>query len=114
VDVKIKRHVKIRGWANPCDPEWEMYFEGRPDKQTAENLKYRKRMFSLWKKQNGLCPVCRQRINEQTGWHKHRTIWKVDGGRDTPDNPVLLHPNCHRQLHSLKLKVKKPDSERGL
>ncbi|WP_207692597.1 group II intron reverse transcriptase/maturase [Desulfonema limicola] len=114
MDVKIKRHVKIKGWANPYDPEWEMYFEGRLDKQTAENLKYRKRMFSLWKKQNGLCLVCKQRITEQTKWHKHHTIWKVDGGRDTLDNLVLLHPNCHRQLHSLKLKVKKPDSERGL
>ncbi|QTA83154.1 Uncharacterized protein dnl_55480 [Desulfonema limicola] len=41
-----------------------MYFERRLDKQTAENLKYRKRMFSLWKKQNGLCLVCKQRITE--------------------------------------------------
>jgi len=76
MDVKIKRHVKIKGLANPYDPEWEMYFERRLDKQTAENLKYRKRMFSLWKKQDGLCLVCQQRITEQTKWHKHHTIWK--------------------------------------
>ena len=84
------------------------------DRQTADNLKSRKRMFSLWKKQNGLCPVCQQRINEQTKWHKHHIIQKIDGGKDTIENIILLHPNCHRQVHSLKLNVKKPDSEKGL
>jgi len=51
MDVKIKRHVKIKGLANPYDPEWETYFESRLNKQTAENLKGRGRMFSLWEKQ---------------------------------------------------------------
>ena len=114
MDVIIKRHTKIKGLANPYDPEWEIYFECRLDKQTAESLKSRKRMFSLWKKQNGLCPVCQQRINEQTKWHKHHILHKVDGGKETLNNLVLLHPNCHRQVHSLKLKVKKPDSEKSL
>ncbi|WP_420828287.1 HNH endonuclease [Desulfonema limicola] len=25
-------------------------------------------------------------------------MWKVDGSKDTLDNLVLLHPNCHRQV----------------
>jgi len=29
MDVKIKRHIKIKGLANPYDPEWEIYFERR-------------------------------------------------------------------------------------
>ena len=110
MDVRIKRHVKIRGLANPYDPEWEMYFECRLNKQASENLKDRGRMFSLWKKQNGICPVCQQRINDETKWHKHHIIWRVHGGKDTFDNLVLLHPNCHRQVHSLKLEVKRPGS----
>lgn len=114
MDVKIKRHIKIKGLANPYDPEWEIYFERRLNKQTAENLKSRGRMFSLWKKQNGICPVCQQKIDDVTKWHKHHITWKVHGGKNTLDNLVLLHPNCHRQVHSLKLKVKKPDSKKGL
>jgi RNA-directed DNA polymerase len=110
MDVKIKRHTKIKGSANPYDPEYEIYFERRQNKQTAENLKSRGRMFSLWKKQKGICPVCKQRVSDQTRWHKHHITWKVHGGKDTLDNLVLLHPNCHRQVHSLKLKIKKPDS----
>ena len=110
MDVKIKRHVKIKGLANPYDPEWEIYFERRLNKQAAENLKGQGRIFSLWKKQNGKCPVCQNRIDDKTKWHKHHITWKVHGGKDTLDNLVLLHPNCHRQVHSLKLKVKTPDS----
>ena len=71
MDVKIKRHVKIKGLANPYDPEWEPYFERRLNKQASDNLKGRGRMFSLWKKQNGICPVCQQRIDDETKWHKH-------------------------------------------
>nr|WP_207682213.1 group II intron maturase-specific domain-containing protein [Desulfonema magnum] len=109
MDVRIKRHVKIRGLANPYDPEWEIYFKRHLNRQAAENLKDRGRMFSLWKKQNGICPVCQQRTDDRTKWHKHHIRWKVHGGKDTLDNLVLLHPNCHRQVHSLKLKVEKPD-----
>lgn len=110
MDVRIKRHVKIRGLANPYDPAWEEYFERRQHKLAAQNLEGRGRMLSLWKKQKGLCPVCQQRTDERTKWHNHHIIWKVHGGKDTLDNLVLLHPNCHRQVHSLKLKVEKPDS----
>ncbi|MDM8517237.1 HNH endonuclease signature motif containing protein [Desulfobacterales bacterium HSG16] len=110
MDVKIKRHTKIKGLANPYDPECEIYFERRLNKQAAENLKGRGRMFSLWKKQNGKCPVCQQRIDDETKWHQHHITWKVHGGKDTLGNLVLLHPNCHRQVHSLKLEVKRPDS----
>jgi RNA-directed DNA polymerase len=114
MDVKIKRHVKIRGLANPYAPEWEAYLESRQHKLTAQNSKGRGRTFSLRKEQKGLCPVCRQRIDENTKWHSHHIIQKVYGGKDTLDNLVLLHPNCHRQVHSLKSKVEKPDFQKGL
>jgi 5-methylcytosine-specific restriction endonuclease McrA len=29
----------------------------------------------------------------------------VHGGSDRLDNLVLLHPNCHRQVHSLRSAV---------
>jgi len=67
-------------------------------------------MFSLWKNQDGICPVCQQRIDDETKWHQHHITWKVHGGKDTLDNLVLLHPNCHGQVHSLKLEVEKPGS----
>ena len=114
MDVQIKRHVKVRGQSNPFDPEFEEYFEDRLDKKTAETLKGRRKIFRLWQEQDGTCPVCRQKLADQTDWHKHHIKWKVYGGKDTNDNLVLLHPNCHRQVHSRKLNVSKLRSSRGV
>ena len=36
----------------------------------------------------------------KTGWHNHHIQWRVYGGSDDLDNRVLLHPNCHQQVHS--------------
>src|SRR5205814_10668610 len=37
--MPITRHVKIRGEANPYDPEWESYFEKRLDGRMEATLK---------------------------------------------------------------------------
>jgi RNA-directed DNA polymerase len=98
-DVPIKRHIKVRGKANPYDPAWELYVEHRLDRKMATSLDGRRHLFFLWKKQQGVCPNCGQRITQDTGWHSHHVVWKVHGGSDGADNRVLLHPNCHRQVH---------------
>ena len=41
-----------------------------------------------------------QDLTEERGWEIHHVTWKVHGGTDNTDNLILLHPNCHRQLHS--------------
>ena len=71
-------------------------------------------MLYLWKQQNGLCPLCHQKITRLTGWHNHHTIWRTYGGSDTVDNRVLLHPNCHRQVHSQSFDVAPPRSTRSV
>jgi RNA-directed DNA polymerase len=106
--VSIKRHVKVKGEANPYDPEWETYFERRLDVQMDANLKGHRKLLRLWEEQQGLCPVCNQKITKITGWHSHQIIWRVYGGKTGNSNRVLLHPNCHRQVHNLKLEVVKP------
>ena len=111
--VPIKRHVKIKGEANPYDPAWEEYFEKRLGVKMVHNLKGKRQLIALWKGQKGLCPVCQQKITKLTGWHNHHIVWRVNGGKDAADNRVLLHPNCHRQVHSQRLEVVKPRPARG-
>ena len=111
--VPIKRHVKIKGEANPYDPAWEEYFEKRLGVKMVHNLKGKRQLSALWKEQNGLCPICQQKITKLTGWHNHHLVWRVNGGKDVADNRVLLHPNCHRQVHSQRLEVVKPRPARG-
>jgi RNA-directed DNA polymerase len=109
----IKRHIKVKGDANPYDPEWEIYFERRLDWKMEANLKGQQRTLNLWKSQNGLCPVCNQKITEITGWHNHHIAWRSKGGTDTAENQVLLHPNCHSKVHCQKLTVVNPRPARG-
>jgi RNA-directed DNA polymerase len=105
--VTIKRHIKIKGAANPYDPAWETYFEKRLGLKMARDLKGRRQLLDLWQEQNGICPICNQKITKLTGWHNHHIVWRVNGGSDKAENRVLLHPNCHRQVHSQKLEVAK-------
>ena len=111
--LRFKRHVKIKKDANPYDPTWELYFEKRLGAKLAEHLQGRQGLLHLWQEQQGRCPICKDMITEVTGWHNHHIIWRSLGGTDRLDNRVLLHPNCHRQVHRQRLTVTKPRPVRG-
>jgi RNA-directed DNA polymerase len=106
--VSIKRHIKIRAAANPFDPDWELYFEKRLVYKVKETLKGQWRRWQLWKQQKGYCLICQQKLDPEMDWNIHHIIWLSKGGQDTMDNCVLLHANCHRQVHAAKLTVLKP------
>ncbi len=107
-NVPIKRHIKIRAAANPFDPEWELYFEKRLVYKVKETLDGQWQRWRLWKEQKGNCPVCQQKMNPETDWNIHHIVWRSKGGKNTMDNCVLLHANCHRQVHAKKMTVLKP------
>ena len=111
--VSIERHTKVKGAANPFDPEWEPYFERRLGVKMVSTLKGRRQLLRLWKAQDGLCPVCNQKITELTGWHNHHIVWRSLGGPEDETNRVLLHPTCHQQVHSQKMTVRKPRPKAG-
>ncbi|MGZ8219244.1 group II intron maturase-specific domain-containing protein, partial [Methylomagnum sp.] len=113
-DTKIKRHTVIRADANPFDPEWETYFEDRIGTKMKANLAGRKRLLHLWSEQEGKCPVCGESLTNGTGWHVHHIVRRVDGGSNQRGNLVMVHPNCHSQIHSLGLEVVKPAPAMGL
>ena len=112
--LPITRHVKIQSEANPYDPAWEMYFEKRLDVKMVHNLKGKRKLLYLWKQQNGLCPLCNQKITKLTGWHNHHIVWRSLGGGDEAENRMLLHPDCHRKVHNQGLAVSKPRSVKGV
>lgn len=112
--VPIKRHVKIRAAANPFDPEWELYFEKRSVYKVRETLRGQWRKWQLWQQQKGECPICRQKLNPETDWNIHHIVWRSKGGANTLSNCVLLHANCHRQVHALNLTVLKPCPSLGI
>jgi RNA-directed DNA polymerase len=113
-ETKIQRHVKIRSEANPFDPKQETYFEDRLGLKMKDSLTGKVKLLRLWWSQDKRCPICEERITKDSGWHVHHILPKSEGGKDSPSNLVMVHPNCHRQIHSQKLNVVKPVPARGL
>jgi RNA-directed DNA polymerase len=106
----IERHKKVRGAYHPYDPQWEMYGETLRQERMLRSMRYRKEWAKLYIHQRGLCALCGYEMDMDTGWHDHHIEYRVEGGSDVLGNRVLLHPNCHAQVHSLGLKVVKPAS----
>ncbi|BAC07667.1 group II intron reverse transcriptase/maturase [Thermosynechococcus vestitus] len=98
-DTRIQRHVKIKADANPFLPEWAEYFEERKKLKEAP-AQYRRIRRELWKKQGGICPVCGGEIEQDMLTEIHHILPKHKGGSDDLDNLVLIHANCHKQVHS--------------
>jgi RNA-directed DNA polymerase len=107
-DVKIQRHIKILGAANPFDASFEEYFEKRDAMKMASRLSSRRMLLAIWQRQAGRCLVCGERITTETGWDLHHIVRKVDGGSNNTENLCLLHPACHRQGHSSDFKFVLP------
>jgi RNA-directed DNA polymerase len=98
--IPIQRHVKVQGNANPYDLAMERYFEQRLAKKWETGCHGKRKVLSLWQRQARKCPCCGQMISLEMGTHTHHIIYRVMGGPDTMDNLMLLHPECHRQLHA--------------
>jgi RNA-directed DNA polymerase len=100
--VRIIRHIKIRSDVNPYAPQWEEYLEARLVWQLSQTLAGRSRIEYVWKRQAGRCAGCGGQLRlEDKPWHVHHRLWRCYGGSDTVDNVLLLHANCHRQLHAV-------------
>ncbi len=111
----IKRHVKVKGDANPYDPAYETYFEQREGTHMQETFRGTRTLRFLWHEQRGLCTVCNTQITRITGWHLHHCVPRVMGGSRSADNRVLLHPECHDRVHRQRLSISKPRlPERGV
>ena len=96
----IERHTKIIGECNPYDPTWKPYISERQEAKIKKAMK--RQLLMLWKRQKGICPKCQEPITKETGWHNHHVVEKAKGGGNGEENRVLVHPNCHRQVHAKK------------
>ena len=92
-DTKITRHVKILGNANPYDMEWKDYFDKRGTYKMLISLKGRKSLLYLWKKQNRMCPICREPIDKDKKWNLSD---KMENGRTIK---FLAHDSCCRRFN---------------
>lgn len=95
-DTKITRYVKVKGEANPLDPEWKEYFEKRKTYKMLKSLNGRKSLLYMWEKQNHLCLICGEPIDKEHSWGTNERI--VNGKKVN----FLVHDSCRRKVIQLK------------
>jgi RNA-directed DNA polymerase len=113
-NTQIKRHTVLKLDAGIFDPLWEIYFEKRLALKLMNSLKGRKKLLNILLSQNGKCPVCHEVITSESGWVVHYLVRRVDGGSDRCTNLVMVHPDCHHQIHANTLTVVEPAHTSGL
>ena len=112
-DMKIVRHVKVKGDYNPFHPDWVAYGEKLRVQRMGDTI-WNVQRASLWFDQGGKCALCEQEIDiADENMDEHHIVYRQLGGSDALSNRVLLHPICHRRVHALGLKVIKPVSSTG-
>ena len=87
---------------NPNDLAFEKHFEKRLERVWRDSMQGKRTLLMLWLRQQQCCAMCFHSITRTTGWNIHHIVEKVKGGSNELSNLVLLHPNCHRQLHHKK------------
>jgi len=107
-DMKIVRHIKVRGDYNPFHSDWVAYGEKLRVQRMGETI-WNAHRASLWFDQGGKCALCEQAIDmADENVDDHHIVYRQLGGSKALSNRVLLHPVCHRRVHALGLKVIKP------
>ena len=96
-DTKIVRWLKTKSEATPFDERFTEYFEDRDTKRMLREINGRKKLNALYKMQKDICPHCGEPITVERGFRIHTEM-----GADFKEKKVLLHADCHRELHYSK------------
>ena len=94
--TKIVRHHLVPTTYSPDDPTLQHYWQKRRAKPQVTAFRHQQ----LVQRQQGICPVCHQHLENGEDLHIHHVVPKKSGGKDDLANLWLIHHNCHRQIHS--------------
>lgn len=89
-DIHFSVYTQVKGDMNPFDREHRDYFEARKTKKMLETFNGTKSLLRLWEKQNGICPICGNPINELLAWSVVQTT------TDGKIHKELVHMKCRR------------------
>lgn len=107
----IERHIKVKGAASPDDPTLKDYWEKRHQKYGKTYWEKNSKYYLVAQAQNWKCRVCGESIFNGEKIETHHIVPVAEGGLDDTDNLQHLHTACHKQVHSLKSKLKRAGSK---
>ena len=96
--IRIRRFVKVKGYASPYDPTLRTYWANRNRTRTLDQAKS-KQIQLLLRRQKGNCGRCGLIIQPDDNYHRHHIILQNQGGSDKVDNLLLVHIHCHHQTY---------------
>jgi RNA-directed DNA polymerase len=107
----IERHIKVKSAASPDDPTLKDYWEKRHQKHGKTYWEKNSKYDLVAQAQNWKCRVCSESIFNGEEIETHHIVPVAEGGLDDADNLQHLHTACHKQVHSLKSKLKRAGSK---
>jgi RNA-directed DNA polymerase len=94
-NTNIVRWTKVIAESNPFAEECQQYFEERETDKMLVSLRGREVLAKVFRNQKGLCPVCGEKITQETDFKIH--YHKID----SRTNKIMVHPYCHSKIHSV-------------
>lgn len=97
----IKRHFMVKGNNSPFDPSLVEYWRKR-NVTTQSKILTTGSSMKIAKNQEFICPVCGNNLyTTGESIDLHHLVYKSNGGKSTYGNLMLLHTECHKQVHAL-------------
>lgn len=97
----MKRHQMVKGNNSPFDPSLQEYWNKRNITIQSKSITTGSSM-KIAKKQNFICSVCGNNLyTTGESIDIHHLVYKSNGGKSTYGNLMLLHTECHKQVHAL-------------
>lgn len=114
IKVNSENHLKFNPSPNPYNPDDDTIFNKALKRQLLNDIRISKLKQNLLRRQGGLCVICDQIIDlNQEQVERDHIVPKSQGGKDTLDNTMIVHKECHlkktsweRRWKSIKLKNK--------
>jgi RNA-directed DNA polymerase len=95
--VKIVRHIPVKATYSPYDPNLRDYWAKRQG--NARFLWWNQQRRTIANRQEHCCPMCGQSLYNGEELHLHHKQPRKQGGTQCNDNLILVHQDCHMQIH---------------
>ncbi len=101
--IPIQRHTLVAYKNSPDDPSLKEYWEKRNAKmqEATAMSRFSRGKDKIAARQEYKCPWCNQPLGEKDGLHVHHIQPRHLGGKDSYDNFIYLHEDCHQSIHAL-------------
>ncbi len=100
--IPIQRHTLVAFKNSPDDPSLKEYWEKREAKRKEATAmgRFSKGKNKIALQQDYKCPWCNQDLG-LTDIHVHHIQPKHLGGKESYENLIFLHEDCHQSIHAL-------------